>query len=339
MPTTYPKVSIMIPAYNQQQYIGQAIESALNQDYPNLEIIVSDDCSSDSTPAVIQLYASDPRIHCFRNEKNIGMGTNQMKLLSEYATGEWVVMLDGDDYFIDNQFIRSAIEGMRCHDNVVAVVSGHTIAYPDKAYSIMPAVHNTLFKGHDVFMQFPTITPAHGSIVCKRELAIKVGGYAYPLHADYAMFLRIVLHGNALFLNRNSCVWRHHAKNVSDTMTFQAYLKAKIFIEHTRQYACGFFAGKAALDRWEKRMLSWYYVGYISNTIRSLQRGLITKKGAGSDIDALAKYLFKNEKSFLLYDINILGRILFYKLFGPRIFEIAVHFAKKAKCKNRYICT
>ncbi len=52
----FPKVSIMIPTYNQQKYIVRAIESALSQDYPNMEIVISDDNSPDETQAIVENY-------------------------------------------------------------------------------------------------------------------------------------------------------------------------------------------------------------------------------------------------------------------------------------------
>ncbi|MGC8706738.1 MAG: glycosyltransferase family 2 protein, partial [Desulfurella sp.] len=88
-----PKVTIAIPAYNQAKYIKQAIDSALNQDYPNLEVIVSDDASLDDTRQIVKEY-NDKRLKYYRNEKNIGRVANHRKLLYEYATGEYVLNLD-----------------------------------------------------------------------------------------------------------------------------------------------------------------------------------------------------------------------------------------------------
>jgi glycosyltransferase involved in cell wall biosynthesis len=62
----------MIPTYNQAKYISKAIESALNIDYPNIEVIVSDDCSTDNTEEVVSKYLSDDRFKYIKNEKNLG---------------------------------------------------------------------------------------------------------------------------------------------------------------------------------------------------------------------------------------------------------------------------
>ena len=62
------KVTIMIPTYNQAKYISKAIESALSIDYSNIEVIVSDDCSSDNTEEVVSKYLSDNRYKYIKNE-------------------------------------------------------------------------------------------------------------------------------------------------------------------------------------------------------------------------------------------------------------------------------
>lgn len=101
----FPLVSIMIPTYNQEAYISDAIESALAQDYPNLEVVVTDDCSTDHTAEVVKQYLTDSRLKYHRNTKNLGRVGNYHNTLYNVASGEWVVNLDGDDYFTDNKFI------------------------------------------------------------------------------------------------------------------------------------------------------------------------------------------------------------------------------------------
>ena len=64
-----PLVSIVITNYNREKTIATAIESALVQDYPNLEIIISDNCSTDDSVNIIKKYIDDPRIRFFQNDK------------------------------------------------------------------------------------------------------------------------------------------------------------------------------------------------------------------------------------------------------------------------------
>jgi len=325
----YPKVSIMVPTYNQENYIGQAIESALNQDYLNLEIIVADDCSRDETPIVIRRYLGDSRLKYFRNSINLGKAGNYRKLLYNYASGDWVIMLDGDDYLIDNQFVSIAIAGIINHDNVVAVISGHKVSYPDVEYIHMPSEVTRLADGYDLFMNFQKITPGHSSIIYKRELAAKVGAYRFNIMSDdYEMILRLLLHGKALLLNRVVSVWRHHERNISHTLDFDVYMENVKFIEEPYKYAVGLGHDRNKLKRWRRRMLSWYLGAYITNNVRLLRMGIITKKQADKNINELIKFLVKRESTILLDNIKIPGKIIIYKLAGTKFFEFL------ASCKR-----
>ena len=105
----YPKVSIQIPTYNQQAFIQKTIESCLMQDYPNLEINIADDHSTDNTHKLIQPFLNENRVRYYCNDTNIGRVANYHKALYKYATGEWVINLDGDDYFTDSGFISRAM--------------------------------------------------------------------------------------------------------------------------------------------------------------------------------------------------------------------------------------
>lgn len=70
---TKKKATIMIPTYNQPQYIMQCVESAMAQDYSNLEIVISDDSTNDETEKIIkEKYIQDPRIKYFHNIVRLG---------------------------------------------------------------------------------------------------------------------------------------------------------------------------------------------------------------------------------------------------------------------------
>jgi glycosyltransferase involved in cell wall biosynthesis len=90
-----PLVSICIPVFNGEPYIYKTLNSALNQTYENLEVIIFDNCSTDKTAEIIKTF-KDNRISYHLNEKNYGGSINVKKCL-ESANGEFIILLMADD--------------------------------------------------------------------------------------------------------------------------------------------------------------------------------------------------------------------------------------------------
>jgi glycosyltransferase involved in cell wall biosynthesis len=96
----YPLISVLIPNYNYVKYVATAVDSALAQTYPNVEVIVSDNCSTDGAWELLnERYGAQPRVGLYRNETNIGMARNFDRLL-ELARGEYVMCLSSDDFLL-----------------------------------------------------------------------------------------------------------------------------------------------------------------------------------------------------------------------------------------------
>ena len=92
-------VSIIMPSYNTEDYIGESIQSVINQTYSNWELIIVDDCSNDNTDNVVKPFLADSRIKYFKNEHNSGAAVTRNKALRE-AKGEWIAFLDSDDLWM-----------------------------------------------------------------------------------------------------------------------------------------------------------------------------------------------------------------------------------------------
>lgn len=90
-----PLFTIATISYNSGKWIRQTIESVLSSSFIDFEFIISDDCSTDDTWAIIEQY-KDPRIRAWRNEKNMGEYPNRNKVLNE-AKGAYIFYIDGDD--------------------------------------------------------------------------------------------------------------------------------------------------------------------------------------------------------------------------------------------------
>ncbi len=95
--TTLPMISVIIPAHNQERYIGRCLRSILNQSYPRdkYEIIVIDDCSKDRTDYALELFANE--IVLLRNEEQLGLPGSLNRGIHA-ARGRYVIRLDADDY-------------------------------------------------------------------------------------------------------------------------------------------------------------------------------------------------------------------------------------------------
>jgi glycosyltransferase domain-containing protein len=118
-----PKVSIGIPTYNRAEMLKRSVESALHQDYENIEVIVSDNASTDQTKEICRFYYEKfgSRIKYFRQSENLGPTANFSKVL-EMASGELFMWL-GDDDWLDTSYVRNCLAELRSNPTL-SLVSG-----------------------------------------------------------------------------------------------------------------------------------------------------------------------------------------------------------------------
>ena len=102
------KVSIVMTAYNMEQYIKEAMRSCLNQTYKDIELIVVEDCSTDNTLSIVEEIAKiDSRVVVIRHVTNLGAGMGRRNGINA-ATGEYFITVDADDW-LDNDFIEALV--------------------------------------------------------------------------------------------------------------------------------------------------------------------------------------------------------------------------------------
>lgn len=117
---TMPRVSILVPAYNDAAYLEDALSSIAAQTVADYEVIIADDASTDATPEIASAWATrDARFRWVRNERNLGMAENWNRAFSE-AQGEFVAKLDADDAF-EPRFLEEVLGAFeRRHDLLVS---------------------------------------------------------------------------------------------------------------------------------------------------------------------------------------------------------------------------
>lgn len=272
------KISIMIPTFNQARYIIRAIKSAQVQSYADIEIIISDDCSVDETKMVVNDYMTscgDRRIRYFRNEKNIGILRNYKKSLYEYATGEWVINLDGDDFFVDPDFISNAV-AVAVLDPEIVLLFGNYCEHREKdglRVNIVNREHPQIMSDQKFFCAYASndISWNHNSIIYRRDDAIRVGFYWDDLmpRNDWDSFLRLIVGRKVGYLNRIAAAWVQHDSNETRRLDINKYLNNFTLIEGVADFAAKHGMDSDFIAMWRSAMMvrstKNSCIGYIRN--------------------------------------------------------------------------
>jgi glycosyltransferase involved in cell wall biosynthesis len=134
-----PKVSLLIPVYNQERIVRDTLRSALAQEYKDMEILVSDDCSTDKTYQVCQNFP----VTLSRNKYNLGFTGNFNKLINE-AKGEYIIFLCGDDVFCHPSVISDMVKIFENNSNI-GVIGRYYYQYLDGYPGAVMTIRGDIF--------------------------------------------------------------------------------------------------------------------------------------------------------------------------------------------------
>lgn len=259
MNNSKPLVTIMIPTYNQHEFLPKAVESSLSQTYNNIEIIIADDCSTSvAAQSVLKNYASNPKVKVFINETNVGRVANYRKTLLERANGDWVINLDGDDYFLDDTFIEQAMAFINKKEGIVMIsgvfmdLSPEGDLSPSRSNQGSPKVlePEEAYEGIIGGSYFPF----HGSTIYMRKKAVGVGFYTRNIiSSDLESLLRLVQYGKAATIPSQSMVRRRHGKNASSSLTAKDFIDDSVtFQAPLAAHNNNSFVSRKFLNNWSK---------------------------------------------------------------------------------------
>lgn len=138
------KISICITYYNQKEFVKQSIDSVLSIDFPcEFEILCGDDGSTDGTLDIIKEYANKypDNIRYFvtdktETEKSINRASLNRLNLAQNATGDYIMFLDGDDFYCDKSFVKEAIEMFKENNNLSACAFNFKYLHTDNSEEI-----------------------------------------------------------------------------------------------------------------------------------------------------------------------------------------------------------
>lgn len=297
-----PTVNVLIPSYNRPVELDQAIESALLIEYENLSIIVSDDNSTISIDAVCEKYKHNQKVRFFKNTTNIGRVANYNKLLYELADAEWLINLDGDDYFISKSFIKDWLSNLHKKDfeSVVffmgckSVLINEDLKLPRLFWENSKREY-TIYEGIEYLTKVINVTNnfSHSAILYKRNKANLQPLYSFDsLNTDFHSFLLLALEGKIALMNESVYAWRLHEANSSKQFDFD-FNKSKEFkaMLDVKSVVTNKF-GKNQAKKFHRASVEIFYRGFLNILLKQKKWRLIFK-----DLFKNRQYLFVKAKT------------------------------------------
>ncbi|WP_409332457.1 glycosyltransferase family 2 protein [Trujillonella humicola] len=218
-----PLVSILVPTYNGERFLKKALRSALEQSHREIEVLVGDDASTDSTPEVLAAVAAgDPRVRVIRHETNVGAYDNPVRLLEE-ARGEYVKYLLHDDLLM-RDCVRDLVRGLEATDGAVLAFSRRSIVGEDgrtlPGGELAPLADRPgPLDGHELVdgvLQNCTNVIGELTTILFRRTAVdpaalwQVDGRRLAVLGDLALSLSLLAQGPAFYTPRSLSSFRMH---------------------------------------------------------------------------------------------------------------------------------
>jgi glycosyltransferase involved in cell wall biosynthesis len=205
------KISVLMPVYNCELYIKEAIDSILNQTFSNFELLIIDDCSTDKTLGIIKSY-SDSRIQIIEKDKNTGL-SNSLNYGLQIAKGEYIARMDGDDFSFPQRF-EYQIDFLE--NNPDYVLCGTQFEYINSS-----EVNFVPLENDDIMLEFLIRnTIVHSSVMMRNEV-LKHNNLFYvndnePAE-DYHLWVKLISLGKFKNLEKVLLKYRIHENQVSES--------------------------------------------------------------------------------------------------------------------------
>ena len=201
-------VSVIMPVYNMAEFVGEAIDSILQQTFSDFEFIIIDDASDDGTDLVIRSYI-DKRIVFVRNDFNIGNYASRNKGMRQ-ARGKYIAVMDADDIAMPERLERQ-IDYLEKHSDILAVGTDCLFLSNDKLKNVVNSYQDILIA------LLENNSFVHPSLTIRTDILRQLNGYdeQYYYSADYDLACRLTLLGKVENLAIPLMQYRWHSSQIS----------------------------------------------------------------------------------------------------------------------------
>lgn len=221
-------ISVIMPAYNCEDYITESIESILKQTYTNFEFFIIDDASTDSTAETIETF-TDPRIIFIRKEKNSGY-TESLNMAIARARGKYIGRMDADDISVPDRFEKQ-LAFMEKHPEVLVVGSNYQVIGSEQKYIAAQSAEEVRV------ISMMEVAVAHPTAFIRSEVFTRFGlryDREFEPAEDYHLWTRILDYGEIQNVPEVLLYYRQH--NAQQSFTRREKLIKSIAIVREQQF-------------------------------------------------------------------------------------------------------
>ncbi|ALP54078.1 hypothetical protein Tel_13575 [Candidatus Tenderia electrophaga] len=205
-PQVAGRISVIMPCYNAERHLRESIDCVLNQSYPDVELVVVDDGSTDGSREILAEYGD--RI-VFVEQENQGPYPARNNGMTR-ASGEFVAFLDADDYWAAD-CLEKLHAGLVGSDAALAYCGWQNVGLAEKSGEpYIPPVYSPENKA-EMFLRSASPWPIHAALV-RRDVMIEVGGFDlnWSTCMDYDLWLRIAVARPIVLVEEVLAFYRHH---------------------------------------------------------------------------------------------------------------------------------
>jgi glycosyltransferase involved in cell wall biosynthesis len=274
-----PRVSIILPNYNYGRYLDERIVSLLNQTYPDFELLILDDASTDHSAEVIKKYRHDPRVRAHFCQHNSGRVYQRWNEGAAMTEGEYLLVAGADDS-CHPTMLEKLVSGMNlspdiglafCHSWVMTAEG--KIDYSTKGWAIDNRADYWLVDhiapGREACRRLllgNEVIPNASAVLIRRAAFDQAGGFdlSLPLAADYLLWGKIMLRWDVAFVAEILNYWRYHKdavtsraqKNPRDAAEIEELYRVVLFLVNELGGAQNReVAAEAMARRWVERLV------------------------------------------------------------------------------------
>lgn len=255
---TIPLVSVVMPAYNVENYIVESVNSILSQTFKDFEFIIINDGSTDNTFKLLKFY-EDPRIIIINNEINEGNYFSRNKGCN-LAKGKYICVMDADDIAYPNR-LEVQVKFMETNSNILLSGSAYKLLGQDVTIE-----QSTKFD-EIKYILISTFCVLHPTVIFRRDLVKKIGFYnvKYEYASDYDLVTRLALLGEITNVPDVLLSYRQHNKQISSLYSDKQQTLARE-IQYRYQQQLGM-----SYHLFDKNIFLNHLASYLKSTISYIQ--------------------------------------------------------------------